>query len=96
MRANIDIDDKLLADATDLFGLDTKTATVEEAWRRALLQDRQRRATKEMIGIGWDGDLDAMREGRDFEPLKRSLSTVPFGSRSFVARRVLVGENLIT
>ncbi len=70
MRTNIDIRDKLLADAMKLFGLDTKKATVEDALRRALLQEAQYRALRELIGIGWEGDLDAMREGREFGSAK--------------------------
>ena len=69
MRTNIEIDDDLVAEAMALFGLKTKKATVEEALRRALRQAKQRQALQEMKGIGWEGDLDAMREGRFFEPL---------------------------
>jgi Arc/MetJ family transcription regulator len=70
MRTNIDIDDDLVAEAMAVFGLKTKKAAVEEALRRALRQAARRRALKELKGIGWEGDLDAMREGRFFEPLK--------------------------
>ncbi len=70
MRTNIDIDDDLVAEAMAVFGLKTKKAAVEEALRRALRQARRRRALKELKGIGWEGDLDALREGRFFEPLK--------------------------
>jgi Arc/MetJ family transcription regulator len=70
MRTNIDIDDDLVAEAMAVFGLKTKKAAVEEALRRALRQARRRRALGELKGIGWEGDLDAMREGRFFEPLK--------------------------
>jgi Arc/MetJ family transcription regulator len=68
MRTNIDIDDDLVAEAMTALGLKTKKATVEEALRRAVRQVRQRQALKELKGIGWEGDLDAMREGRFFEP----------------------------
>jgi Arc/MetJ family transcription regulator len=67
MRTNIDIDDDLIAEAMTVLGLKTKKATVEEALRRALRQVRQRQALKELKGIGWEGDLDAMREGRFFD-----------------------------
>ena len=68
MRTNIDIDDDLVAEAMTVLGLKTKKATVEEALRRAVRQARQRQALKELKGVGWEGDLDAMREGRFFEP----------------------------
>ena len=67
MRTNIDIDDDLVAEAMAVFGLTTKKATVEEALSRAVRQARQRQAIKELIGSGWEGDLDAMREGRGFD-----------------------------
>ncbi len=57
MRTNIDIDDDLIAEAMAATGLATKKATVEEALRRL-------DALADMAGLGWDGDLDAMREGR--------------------------------
>jgi Arc/MetJ family transcription regulator len=70
MRTNIDIDDELIAEAMVVFGLKTKKAAVEEALRRSLREARRRQALKELKGIGWEGDLDAMREGRFFEPFK--------------------------
>lgn len=65
MRTNIDIEDTLLADAMRVTGLSTKRATVEEALRRLVQSDQRRRAVMDMAGLGWDGDLDSMREGRD-------------------------------
>jgi Arc/MetJ family transcription regulator len=69
MRTNIDIDDALLAEAMETSGLKTKKATVEEALRRLVRERRQKEAIADMAGLGWEGDLDAMREGRTFEPL---------------------------
>ena len=68
MRTNIDIEDGLIAEAMAATGLPTKKATVEEALRRLVCVHRQQEALKDMAGLGWDGDLDAMREGRDPEP----------------------------
>ena len=69
MRTNIDIDDTLMAEAMKATGLTTKKETVEEGLRKLVQQARQRRALKEMKGMGWEGDLDAMREGRDIGTL---------------------------
>ena len=63
MRTNIEIDDELLTEAMAATGKTTKRATVEEALRRVVLLHRQKKAGMDLAGIGWDGDLDAMREG---------------------------------
>jgi Arc/MetJ family transcription regulator len=65
MRTNIELDDKLLAEAMAATGLSTKKATVEEALRRLVRQHRQRNAIAEMAGLGWQGDLDSTRQGRE-------------------------------
>ncbi|CAN7224858.1 type II toxin-antitoxin system VapB family antitoxin [Bosea sp. LjRoot237] len=65
MRTNIELDDDLLAEAMKATGLPTKRATVEEALRKLVQQHRQRQALKELDGLGWDGDLDAMRRDID-------------------------------
>jgi Arc/MetJ family transcription regulator len=70
MRTNIEIDDQLLADAMEATGLPTKKATVEEALRDLVRRHQQKRAIADLAGIGWEGDLDAMREGR-MENLRR-------------------------
>jgi Arc/MetJ family transcription regulator len=64
MRTNIDIDDALLEAAMRATGQTTKRATVEEALRRVVTTDRRRQAIADIAGIGWDGDLEAMRTGR--------------------------------
>jgi Arc/MetJ family transcription regulator len=63
MRTNIEIDDELLKEAMAATGQTTKRATVEEALRRAVRLHRQKKALEDLKGIGWEGDLDAMREG---------------------------------
>ncbi len=68
MRTNINIEDSLIAEAMAATGLPTKKATVEEALRRLVRHHRQQEAIRDMAGLGWDGDLDAMREGRDAKP----------------------------
>jgi Arc/MetJ family transcription regulator len=64
MRTNIDIDDDLLAEAMAAAGLATKKATVEEALRTLVRQSRRRTAIADMRGLGWQGDLDVLREAR--------------------------------
>jgi Arc/MetJ family transcription regulator len=64
MRTNIEIDDALLSQAMKAAGLSTKRATVEEGLRLLVQMRGQVRALAELKGLGWEGDLDAMREGR--------------------------------
>lgn len=64
MRTNIELDDDLIAEAMAVTGLPTKRATVEEALRCLVRRHRQRNAIADMAGLGWEGDLEAMREGR--------------------------------
>lgn len=75
MRTNIDIDDALLKEAMEVTGLKTKKATVEEALREIVLDARRRKALKELGGLGWEGDLDAMR--RDWSPDPNPWSSDP-------------------
>lgn len=69
MRTNIEIDDTLLKEAMEATGQDTKRATIEKALQEVVANHRRRRALEEMKGLGWEGDLDAMREGRVFPRL---------------------------
>jgi Arc/MetJ family transcription regulator len=64
MRTNIDIDDALIAEAMELTGLTTKKAVVEKALRDFVAHHSRKKALEELKGMGWYGDLDAMREGR--------------------------------
>jgi Arc/MetJ family transcription regulator len=64
MRTNIDIDDDLMAKAMAATGLTTKKATVEEALRRLVRRRERLNALAEMSGLGWEGDLSKMRQGR--------------------------------
>jgi len=63
MRTNIDIDDALLARTMAITGLPTKRAAVEEGLRLLLSVRQQTRALDDLAGLGWEGDLPAMREG---------------------------------
>jgi Arc/MetJ family transcription regulator len=66
VRTNIELDDELLSEAMMATGLSTKRATVEEALRSLVQMHRQRAAIKDMAGLGWEGDLDSMRQARNF------------------------------
>lgn len=64
MRTNIEIDDELMAEALQQTGLKTKREVVDAALR-LLVRHRKQRALLDMAGkIQWEGNLDAMREGR--------------------------------
>ena len=66
MRTNIDIDEELIQEAMKLTGITTKKAAVEEALKRMVSLKKQERI-KELRGkFKWEGNLDEMREGRDF------------------------------
>jgi Arc/MetJ family transcription regulator len=66
MRTNIDIDENLIQEAMKLTGITTKKAAVEEALRQMVSLKKQARL-KDLRGkLKWEGNLDEMREGRDF------------------------------
>ena len=67
MRTNIEIDDELLASAMKASGLATKRATVEEGLRLLVRLRSRAEAFEELRGMGWEGNLDEMREGRFFD-----------------------------
>ena len=66
MRTNIDIDDELLSEAMSASGQKTKKATVEDGLRLLVRLAREKEAGIALGGIGWEGDLDEMRERRRF------------------------------
>ena len=45
-------------------GLSTKRATVEQGLRLLVRLRRQVQAMTELKGLGWEGDLDKMRQDR--------------------------------
>jgi len=68
VRTNIEIDDELLSQAMTATGLATKRATVEEGLRLLVRLRKQTKALTDLKGLGWEGDLGEMRQGR---PLRR-------------------------
>lgn len=66
MRTNIDIDDELLKKATQVTGLKTKKAVVDEALRRIVRCARQVEAIRALKGsVEWEGDIKAWRKDRE-------------------------------
>jgi Arc/MetJ family transcription regulator len=64
MRTNIDIDEKLLADAMAAAGKKTKKEAVHEALELLVRVRSKQTAIRALRGkIDWEGDLDAMRRG---------------------------------
>lgn len=61
MRTNIDIDEGLLKEAMARSGLKTKREVVTFALDRYLTIERQIEAFEGLRGLGWEGDLEAMR-----------------------------------
>ena len=64
MRTNVEIDDELMRKAMAASGKPTKKAVVEEALRLIVQLHKQATALRKLRGIGWEGDLEEMRETR--------------------------------
>lgn len=64
MRTNIEIDDKLMAEAQRLSGLPTKKQTVEEALRLMVRLRQQREVGAAFGRYRWKGNLTESRKGR--------------------------------
>ena len=60
-RTNIDIDDELIAEAMRKYGLKTKREAVDLALRRLVGPRLSPEFLESVHGMGWEGDLDAMR-----------------------------------
>ena len=64
MRTNVEIDDVLIECVMATTGLPTKRAAVD-AGLRALLRLEEQKEILALAGrVRWEGDLDALREGR--------------------------------
>jgi len=64
MRTNIEIDDKLMAEAQKISGLATKRQTVEQALRLMVRMRRQQEVNAAFGRYRWRGDLTRSRKGR--------------------------------
>ena len=64
MRTNVVIDDELMAEALESTGIKTKKAVIEEALR-TLVRLKKQEGVRSLRGkLQWEGDLNALREGR--------------------------------
>lgn len=63
MQLHIEIDEALMAEALQLGGAPTKEAAVEAALRLYIRRYKQVQAFEALKGVGWEGDLNAMRLG---------------------------------
>ena len=72
-RTNVVVDDELIAKAMRLYGLRTKREVIDLALRRLVgeASDDPYKGMLALRGIGWEGDLDEMRENRVPDWLKR-------------------------
>jgi Arc/MetJ family transcription regulator len=64
MRTNIEIDDKLMAEAQKASGLPTKKQTVEQALRLMVRLRRQQEVGAAFGKYRWRGNLARSRQGR--------------------------------
>jgi Arc/MetJ family transcription regulator len=64
MRTNIVIDDKLMARAQELSGIDTKRQVVDEALRLFIRINEQKTVRKLRGKLTWEGDLGEQRRSR--------------------------------
>lgn len=62
-RTNIELDDELVERAMRLYALKTKREAVQLALERLVNRPMTKDEMLAMQGTGWDGDLDAIREG---------------------------------
>lgn len=62
-RTNIDLDDDLVQEVMRRFGVRTKREAVDLALRRLVGPSLTPEFLAGLEGIGWTGDLDAMRDG---------------------------------
>ncbi|MDO8306837.1 MAG: type II toxin-antitoxin system VapB family antitoxin [Actinomycetota bacterium] len=60
-RTNIDLPDDLVAEVMSRYDLPTKKSAVEFALRKALGAPLTSADIEAMAGVGWEGDLEAMR-----------------------------------
>ena len=60
-RTNIEINDELIGRVMERYGFRTKREAVEQALHRLDVEPATREEMLAMRGMGWEGDLEAMR-----------------------------------
>ena len=63
-RINVDIDDKACAEVMRRYRLETKGEAINLALRMLAAKTASVEEARSLRGIGWEGDLDAMRSNR--------------------------------
>ena len=63
-RINVDIDDKACAEIMRRYGLSSKREAINLALRMLAAERASVEEARSLRGIGWEGDLDAMRSNR--------------------------------
>lgn len=66
-RTNIDLDDDLVTEVMRRYGVTTKKDAVDLALRRLVGTPLDREFLLGLEGIGWEGDLDALRGDQPVE-----------------------------
>ncbi len=61
-RTNIELDDEMIERAMALYGTRSKKETVDLALRRLVGAALTTEEALALEGVGWDGDLDALRD----------------------------------
>lgn len=60
-RTNVVVDDELIGRVMRLYGLRTKREAIDFALRRVAGEVDVQKLLREVEGIGWDGDFEALR-----------------------------------
>ena len=63
VRVEMDVKEELLEAVRERYHLTSRRAAVEFALRRAAVRPMSKEEALCMEGVGWDGDLEAMRSG---------------------------------
>ena len=63
-RTNVDIDDQACAVVMRRYGLATKRDAINFALRKLAAEPASVNEARALRGIGWEGDLEAMRSNR--------------------------------
>jgi len=64
VRTNIEIDDRLVAEAMRRYGLRSKREAVDLALRHLVGEPLTTAEALDLQGSGWEGDLDELRASR--------------------------------